>query len=359
MINKNSFTKDWILNFKNEEKYKKCDPALIEKMIFALYLVECLVQEEINFIFKGGTSLALVLGDSNRFSVDVDILSTKTRKELEVTFEKITQSSEFHSFSLDTARSYENASIPKAHYFFYYNSNFNNNTSYILLDILFQENKYPKIQGVKIESNWLNTTNSSASVLIPTINSILGDKLTAFAPNTTGVPYFKHKELEIVKQLYDVALLIRKTNNLEYVYHSFRSIANDEITYRNLSIRCEDVLDDIIQTALLISLREKNEDKNLQKFNEIKLGITKFGSFIINGNFRIDDAIEASAKIAILAAKLKTHDFTPLVEFIEIIDIKDLQINQEGYIHLNKLKKSNKAAFFYWHQCIQIIHGKN
>jgi hypothetical protein len=39
---------------------------------------------------------------------------------------------------------------------------------------------------------------------------MLGDKLTAFAPHTTGIPFFKgHKKctMEIIKQLYDVASL--------------------------------------------------------------------------------------------------------------------------------------------------------
>ena len=37
---------------------------------------------------------------------------------------------------------------------------------------------------------------------------ILGDKLTAFAPHTTGVPLCVGKSMEIAKQLFDVATLI-------------------------------------------------------------------------------------------------------------------------------------------------------
>ena len=31
-------------------------------------------------------------------------------------------------------------------------------------------------------------------VTVPTIDAITGDKLTAFAPNTIGIPYFKGKD---------------------------------------------------------------------------------------------------------------------------------------------------------------------
>ena len=155
-----------------------------------------------------------------------------------------------------------------------------------------------------------------------------------------------------------MTLLISKANNIEEVFHSFIRIAYEEIKFRNLPINYENVLDDIIQTALLISLREKNEDLNLQKYNEIKLGISKFGSFIINGSFRIDDVIEASAKTAFLAAKLKANDLNPIIEFNENIDLKDLQIKKTEHLRLNKLKKSNKATFYYWYQCDQILTDK-
>lgn len=46
-----------------------------------------------------------------------------------------------------------------------------------------------------------------------------------------------------------------------------------------------------------------------------------------------------------------------LIEFIENPDIKDIQIKQGGYYHLNKLKKSNQAEFYYCHQYIQIMYG--
>ena len=45
-------------------------------------------------------------------------------------------------------------------------------------------------------------------VQIPSVNCILGDKLTAFAPHTTGIPLNVGKDMEIMKQMYDVSILI-------------------------------------------------------------------------------------------------------------------------------------------------------
>ncbi len=36
-------------------------------------------------------------------------------------------------------------------------------------------------------------------VLVPSIECILGDKLTAFAPHTIGVPLHANKDMEIIK----------------------------------------------------------------------------------------------------------------------------------------------------------------
>ena len=53
MIKANSFIKEWIDHLRS--KKKKIDPSLCEKMIRALGLLEQLVVNELDFIFKGGT----------------------------------------------------------------------------------------------------------------------------------------------------------------------------------------------------------------------------------------------------------------------------------------------------------------
>jgi predicted nucleotidyltransferase component of viral defense system len=51
-------------------------------MIYALYLLEQLQLSGLDFIFKGGTSLILLMKEPKRFSVDIDIIvSPKISKE--------------------------------------------------------------------------------------------------------------------------------------------------------------------------------------------------------------------------------------------------------------------------------------
>ena len=72
-IKNKEFLEETIKNLKKENP--AADIQLLEKTIGALYLVESLVKENLEFIFKGGTSLVLLLNEIKRFSVDVDIIT--------------------------------------------------------------------------------------------------------------------------------------------------------------------------------------------------------------------------------------------------------------------------------------------
>lgn len=79
--------------------------------------------------------------------------------------------------------------IPKVHYKFYVTSLLDDTEKYILLDILYEINPYVETIMLPIESAFLVTDGNPINVMMPTIDCILGDKLTAFAPRTTGIPY--------------------------------------------------------------------------------------------------------------------------------------------------------------------------
>jgi len=58
------------------------------------------------------------------------------------------------------------------------------------------------------------------------MEDLLGDKLTAFAPNSTGIPYYKGEDsmsMGIIKQLYDIGYFA----GLESLYFSIE----DEIDF--------------------------------------------------------------------------------------------------------------------------------
>jgi len=83
MIREKCFTDEWLGGFKKQKDHRRIDKIILEKMIYALNLLERLKNNGLDFIFKGGTSLLLLLEEGNRFSIDIDIISKTDRKELE------------------------------------------------------------------------------------------------------------------------------------------------------------------------------------------------------------------------------------------------------------------------------------
>lgn len=83
MIENISFTKEWLNTFRTKREHKGIDVTILEKMVHALSLLEYLKLAGLDFVFKGGTSLVLLLEEGNRFSIDIDIISSVEREPLE------------------------------------------------------------------------------------------------------------------------------------------------------------------------------------------------------------------------------------------------------------------------------------
>jgi hypothetical protein len=372
MIDIKSLSAEWIAEKRN--KYSK-DPNLMESMIYALYLLEQLQLTGLDFIFKGGTSLILLMEEPKRFSVDIDIIISPkiSREELEKYLSKIVELSAFTRMELDEKRSY-NGDIPKAHYKFIFNSNFPNRDKEgnvisnpereILLDVLFADNHYPTVIERALETEWLLQTDKPVIVRTPDINSITGDKLTAFAPNTTGVSYYMEKEKEIMKQLFDVGCLFHLLTDIEVFKKSFTESAKGEIAYRqDRKIESvEHVLRDTIETALLIASKDilKTDDEKA-KHAEIRTGINQFRHFVFLGRFEILEAQVASAKAAYLAAIILTDHKKELKKFSKEIPLTEYLITNTDYNYLNKRLKfvSEGEALFYWYHTINLLYPTN
>ncbi len=203
-------------------------------------------------------------------------------------------------------------------------------------------------------------------VKVPSIDAITGDKLTAFAPNTIGIPYFKGKDqqpfsMEICKQLFDLSKLFEQIKNMEIVSESFKAFAGYEIEYRksinpDLELTPDKVLKDTIDTCALLTKRHSATGNETALFKELQRGIIAFGTgYLMKGTFRIDNAIQAAARIACLAAKISVNDFSP-IKYYDEQDISKLNIESKDWSFLNKLKRQpDKSGFFYWHQAINLI----
>lgn len=148
------------------------------------------------------------------------------------------------------------------------------------------------------------------------------------------------------------------------VAKSFMVFAEQEINYRRndnpeSELTPQRVLQDTIDTCLIIAKRGGGSDEEKQKFAELQRGIKAFDSgFLMSGNFRIDDAVPAAARIAYLSAKILVNDISS-IDYFEGQDIKGLNIEDSNWNFLNKLKKQpDKSSLYYWYQTVQLLTKK-
>ncbi|GAB1350777.1 hypothetical protein MASR1M107_29920 [Ignavibacteriales bacterium] len=327
------------------------DKQLVQKQIASLVLVAHLKAAGLEFIFKGGTSLLCLITPPQRLSLDVDIVVSK-ETDVEIILNTVAGQFPFTRFEKENRGSTEN--IIKFHYRFFFNSFINPQIEEnILLDILFEDNPYSQVRFSAIPFDFILTDKSPIVIVTPTIESILGDKLTAFAPNTTGIPYKRGERvmsMEIIKQLYDIAQLFDRCENFEEVKSTFFKISRIEMIYRkNLSITESDVLNDIYLTSFIILQRDARD----KEFVELLSGINRLKSYILNKNFHLDYAIIAAGKAAYIS-RLLLNQHTNIERFMKPESVSKLKIADGRYLKFNKLHKSNPEAFFYWFKTFEI-----
>ena len=352
MIKKETYQKEWILSHRARKGLEKINPPLADKMIHALGMVELLASAGMSFVFKGGTSLILLLDAPSRFSIDIDIITEHSREEVELFLQKICFGTPFKRYELNERRSYRGDGVPKAHYSLFYLSEITGKEGHVLLDILFDQHPYPSTLDIPVKSEWLLTDSTVQLIKVPTHEGIAGDKLTAYAPNTTGIPYKMGKELEIVKQLSDVGRLYHHVKDMSIVKKAFDKAVEKEIKYRGDKHKPDDIIEDIINTGLLIAKRERNkEEPHLSNFKEIQMGLLQFKTYQMSSFFRIDDAIVSSAKAALMAKRIRGNHSGPVDLFEKAMKKEDLLIKGQAYDFLNKLPAE---ALFYWNKTLSL-----
>lgn len=313
----------------------------------ALTLAENLKLAGLNFIFKGGTSLHLLFGSPHRFSIDIDIVLPNLIN-LENYFDNVLQQRKF--FRIEESK--RSGLLPKRHYKFYFYSVIQNKESQILLDILVEKILYPKLAPIAIKSPLFLVEGNDVELDCPTKDCLLGDKLTAFAPHTTGIPYGKGKDLEIAKQLFDVAILFDVLEDIRMVKTTFTKIAAQELTYREMrELSTSDVLWDSFSTATLIGSRGI---ASLLEYAELVSGFKKMAGFVFSGYFSVDTAILCASKVAYLSALL-LKEGDKLERFHKDSNVSSWVIKNQDYNKLNKLKKTDPEAFYYFFQALKLL----
>ena len=355
MIDRTKLTLEWINQASKNNN--NTDKILVDRVIHALLLLEGLVKQKLDFVFKGGTALMLCFGSAKRLSIDIDIIIPNRPENLITIFSDLVKEQGFNRFEFQNR--IQNAQINKEHYKFYYTPIIKtaSEEDYILLDILYEEIKYKNILKIPTKSTFAPFNGDTLETNIPSLEDLLGDKLTAFAPSTTGIPYFKNDismSMEIIKQLYDIGNLFDEVQDIQIIKSTFNEIAKTELTYRELNTLSEkDILDDIYQTSLCLVMRSQDGKGD---FNSLQSGINRIKQFIFSENYYLDKAIISASKSAYLSILLK-HNSNKIEKYSGSSQFKDWLIDKPLNTKLNKLKNSNPEAFFYWYKIYELETG--
>ena len=357
MITEHSFTKDWLLAVNKSLGWNRQESQLrnLEKAIAALHLLECLAIEKLEFIFKGGTSLMLLLQKVTRLSVDIDIIIESEIQNFEDVFARVCHTSALFTRFEKQERDGDSRFSTEHYKFFYAPFAEVADEAYILLDLYNASNPYANTSEVVILSDILDVDGENMSVRIPDVDSILGDKLTAFAPDTIGIslsaePGYRPKRVEVLKQLFDIGNLFDRAENIESIRSTYNTIALHEIRQFGLEITPADVLEDSRRYAHVIGHKGKLEK---EKYDTIAKGYKDFSKFVPDLSFDENTAILAAAKTAYLVSALRSNEVI-LRKYSNDIDMSSWSIAKTGGYDLNDYKYSNPEAFFYWYKASEI-----
>jgi hypothetical protein len=342
MIVRHCFSKAWIAE--QRKRFPKADPYLIKRQLAAFELLGLLAQSGKQFVFKGGTALLLLLPAARRLSIDIDIVGEFSTEELMAVVKG-------SMFSRMEEHEREKKGIPKRHFKFYHTSVVDGREAYVLLDILYAEHGFPKLLSVPIV-NELFETEKDVSVTTPTINGITGDKLTAFAPGTIGVPYAAGKSMEIIKQLFDIGELFDYCSSVSEVSAAYSGIWQQEVSFRNKKFTVPQTLEDTIGAAFLLSQARFKGSVVNDGLKEMQKGIGQLANYFLGIQYTLEDARLSASKVALLATLLKAEKTTVAIEELRfgqsrIDEIRNVTF-QGKFQLLNKLKGLNPEAFYYW-----------
>jgi len=349
ILKEKCFTKEWL--DEQRAQMQRVDPGLLEKSIHALELVGLLAQKEIPFSFKGGTCMLLLLDKIRRLSIDVDMACTIPAVELEAVLREIGNESRFESFEPDHR---DPDRLPKrSHYKFSYTSVVNGKPADILLDVMEEECLYPQTITKPVATPFAIPENHF-EVQVPTLENLIADKLTAFAPKTIGVKYSPSSSLKILKHCADVGALFDHCENMEELHAAYEAIWPVENSYRNSAFSREQVLDDTIEAARLISMLDLKGCPDSEETAILRTGIKQLDSHIVGSRFSMNEAKVCAAKAAWLATTLK-QDTSKTLPCYTIEELQELAATplQDKLATLNRLKGGVPEAYYFWLKAMQ------
>jgi hypothetical protein len=332
--------------------------ANLEKAIFALEYVAQLQAKGLDFVFKGGSAVQILLGGQwNRLSVDADICTNASKDEIEQVVDSIKNQFDGVGFSyrlrgaeLENKFTSYKLSTPQII----------DGSRTILLDVQLIKPKYA-IQTTKLEAFFYK---SEISVQTPTISSILGDKLSVIGPNTIGRKLNDSRNgTEYAKHFYDINSLYNNLTNFKETKETYVSIIDIQEKIRGEKHQLSQCLDDALFTCQVACLPQglgdqliklsDNQDKERasEEFEILQKGLTEFRPFIVSSmpytwdtlrNYSSTVALllklirmKASNEETMLLLKSKPLEESTLQDLVS--QIEKIQKDQRWFIDLEEI----------------------
>jgi hypothetical protein len=351
------FSRDWLRE--QADALKARDVRNLEKCVLALELVGRLKKAGLEFIFKGGTSLLLLVDRPRRLSIDVDILCLESLEKLEEVLGKVVRPP-FVAWEHQEHRDRE--APPTRHFRLVYESAFDGAAGHaIQLDVIVAENPYAAVTESPVQAGFLEL-EEPASVFLPSAASLLGDKITAFAPSTIGYPYqplvastgapSEQRPIKVVKHLFDIAVLAELARNLDEAKATYRAIHAEQVKYRGLSCTMAEALEDTQDAAFWVSRVDGRPPEENEKTEFFRKGIRALDSHLFSEPFQIAQARHAAGIATLLASAIKTgRTDLDLPRFLTgELDPESLRWAKldAPWENLNRLKQTDPLAFACW-----------
>ncbi len=214
---------------------------LCELVVHCLELVSQLGHRDLSFRFKGGNSLLVLLEDPQRFSIDVDIVTTLTKEALTDAVQDIVSTCEV--FTRWEARPPKTKPwLPLISFKLYFDSSYQSpNDAFVMLDAVLEPPPYP---GVMRQVRCGSLYRSSVAVEVPSVSGLIGDKLLAIGPATLGIPLGKGKDAQRLKHVFDVATLSRQAPDMAAVRQSAIACKQQEEAIQGCEYSWEEIIAD-------------------------------------------------------------------------------------------------------------------
>lgn len=357
------FSPEWI--HAQRKKLGNCDPAILEKCVHALTLLGYLVESGLPFLFKGGTSLLLHLPQTRRLSRDIDIVCGRPVAEVDAVLAGFGRRPPFLRWGEDVRGA---RGLPqRRHFKFFYRSALAGHAEQeVLLDIVEESREVLAVVTRPIRTDFL-VPEREVLVRVPTIEALLGDKLTAFAPSTVGVPLRNADQSaadvqQVAKQLFDIGVLFAAATDFAKVAEAYDAVWALESEYRPDKPSREAALDDTWNACLAITATKPALLAGYPDATLLHSGLDRLRGHLTWPEFYhgIEPRRLLAARAAVLIAHLRTGrslDFNQsryTGTAAQIAALRAASLNGHRFSWIDGIKAVNAEAYHYWHLALTL-----